>query len=362
MRTQLGSLIAAAACAILFVIGGQGSTTVSGFTTFEIGIDENMFTVNGTPQFLVFVSYFDAMDVSSTNLNSDFTYLHGKGVDGIRIFPNWWDVRQDVWTHPTDPYYFDANTLIAQNGTLRSSALTKFLQVLDIAKQHSLLVDVSFSAESVAVCLSGNCTAGHPDGSYLSYTNYKNAIATVATTLASYGSAYKHVFFDLQNEYDENGAAGNEFTNSQILSIRNAVNTADPGRIVTASLSHTVPASTAASYQLSTNIDAIAWHEDRVQSFWTLVDDRLADMQSVNPDPPIYLQEPERLRQSNDDWLTKAGFGADVYSARNNGAAAWCFHTGGSFRMDGLNLQSKLQTEEKSFLTCLNSYVSGGTC
>lgn len=253
-----------------------------------------MFTVNGTPQFLVFVSHFDAMDVSTTNLNSDFAYLHGKGVDGIRIFPNWWDVRQDVWSHPIDPYYFDSGTLISPSGALQSAPLSKFLQVLDIAKNNGLLVDVSFSAETVAVCSSGNCTQGNPDGAYLTYTSYKNAIASVASTLAGYGSAYKHVFFDLQNEYNENGAGGPAFTNSQILSIRNAVKSADSGRLVTASVSHSDSAASAALWQLTTNVDSIAWHEDRDPGFWTRVASRIGDMHQQNPDPPIYLQEPER--------------------------------------------------------------------
>lgn len=329
----------------------------------ELGIDENMFTVNGTTRFLVFVSYFDAMDVSATNLHSDFAYLRLKGVDGVRIFPNWWDVRQDVWTYPSTTYYFAADTLVAPNGTLRSSSLTKFREVLDIAKQEGLLVDVSFSAESVAECASGNCPAGAPDGAYLSLTNYRNAVANVAGILAGAGSAYKHVLFDLQNEYNLNGAGGaSAFTDAQILAIRNAVKAVDPHRIVTASLSSDLTAGLAAAKETSADVDVIAWHESRGEGFWNVVDEAVYAIQNVNPDPPIYLQEPQRLRQANQSWLNRQGFGADVRGAYVSGAAAWCFHNGGGFRMDGSKLQSKLQAEEKSFLTCLVSYVYSGSC
>ena len=58
-------------------------------TGLELALVENMFSVNEETKFLVFVSYFDAMHVSSGNLHSDFAYLKGKGVDGVRIFPNW---------------------------------------------------------------------------------------------------------------------------------------------------------------------------------------------------------------------------------------------------------------------------------
>jgi hypothetical protein len=354
MRNHLLATIAATMCTILLSTGPQGTALAA---DLELAIDEEMFTVNGTPRFLVFVSYFDAMDVSATNLHSDFAYLRSKGVHGVRIFPNWWDVQQDVWSFPNTTYAHAPDTLIAANGTLRSASLTKFRSVLDIAKQEGLLVDVSFSPETVKDCMSGTCDT-------LTLTEYRNGIVSVATNLAAAGSAYKHVLFDLANEYNRNGltVGATPLTDAQILSIRNAVNGVDPYRIVTASISSGIPPGTAAAKETAANVDVIAWHEYRDPGFWNLVDDAIFAIQGVNSDPPIYLQEPERYRPGNQGWLTKAGFGADVRGAYVNGAAAWCFHNGGSFRMDGSNLQAKLQAEEKAFLTCLNSYMTTGGC
>lgn len=350
MRNYSLATIAATICILLFLSTGPRGAA----QTLELGIDEEMFTVNGTRKFLVFVSYFDAMDVTATNLHSDFAYLRSKGVAGIRIFPNWWDVAGSLYA---------SDTLIAFNGTLRSASLTKFRSVLDIAKQEGLLVDVSFSAETVTDCPSGSCTCTSGTCSFVSLENFRKGIVSVATNLAAAGSAYKHVLFDLQNEYDKNRVGGKLLTDSEIRSIRNAVKAADPNRIVTASISSTIPAGTAATKETAANLDVIAWHEDRNPYFWNRVDDAIFAIQGVNPDPPIYLQEPERLRpDENDRWLDREGFGADVRGAYVNGAAAWCFHHGGSHRMDGSNLQAKLLAEEKAFLTCLNSYVLTGGC
>src|SRR5262245_7513641 len=55
----------------------------------------NYFLVNGTPRYLVFISYFDAFDVPATDLVADLRYLRARGVDGIRIMPNWWTALND---------------------------------------------------------------------------------------------------------------------------------------------------------------------------------------------------------------------------------------------------------------------------
>lgn len=348
MRHRHVTAVASAVFALLVLNVDPARVRLSGASVLELGIREENFTVNGTSKFLVFVSYFDALDVSATNLHSDFAYLRQRGVDGIRIFPNWWDVRQDVWSAPSQTYYPAPDTVIAGNGSLRN--WTKFLQVLDIAKEESLLVDVSFSAESVPG---------------LNLTNYRNAIANIAGQLASAGSKYKHVLFDIQNEYNKssNGPSdANPMSDSQVRSIRDAIKAKDRNRIVTASISSSASASSAGTKAKNANLDSTAYHHDRNPGYWTRVPNVLSAIQISNPDPPIYLQEPAKLEPGNDDWLNRNGFGADVFNARTYGAAAWCFHNGGSFRMDGSNLQNKLRAEEKAFLSCLRNFIRYGTC
>src|SRR5436305_1213191 len=61
-----------------------------------LAVVNNHFTVNGAPQFLLFVSYFDAMRRSNAggqntgDIDTDLQYFKDHGYDGIRILPNWW--------------------------------------------------------------------------------------------------------------------------------------------------------------------------------------------------------------------------------------------------------------------------------
>lgn len=54
-----------------------------------VGLQRDMFLVDGSPKFLFMVSYFDALDVSDSGLDADLDYLRGTvKADGIRVFPN----------------------------------------------------------------------------------------------------------------------------------------------------------------------------------------------------------------------------------------------------------------------------------
>lgn len=181
------------------------SPHVSARTTWEIGILDDEFTVNESPEFLVFVSYFDALDVDLGDIEEDFDYLRGKGVDGVRIFVNWWHFTQSRWDYPSTPAYYANDTLIDENGDLRSGTLSKLLDILAIAKDEELMVDLTFSAETVGDCSAQDCPPG-TNGPSLTHTLYKAGIVDMATVISGGGSAYKHVFFDLQNEFDRSQA------------------------------------------------------------------------------------------------------------------------------------------------------------
>jgi hypothetical protein len=213
MRQRLSKCLCTGLAVLAAGLAGPGVPHAWSQTPLVINTQLNYFTVNGVPKFLVFYSYFDALRASDPTLNSDFAYLKGKGIDGIRILPNWLN-----WGPPVTP----ANdTLIDPTGALRPAILTRFLQVLDLAKTHGLLVDVSFTCDTVPG---------------LNHNTYKNGI--VAATNALSGDQYRHVLFDLQNEsnYLSCGGVGSPTSDAQRLDLRNAVKTADPMRLVTASL------------------------------------------------------------------------------------------------------------------------------
>ena len=53
-----------------------------------LAVSGTRLTVAGTSRFLVFVSYFDALNAAY--LDTDLTWIAARA-DGIRVFVNWWD-------------------------------------------------------------------------------------------------------------------------------------------------------------------------------------------------------------------------------------------------------------------------------
>lgn len=319
-----------------------------------LGKSGQTFTVNGEARFLTFISYFDAMDVDPTSLSLDFAYLRGKGIDGVRIFPNWWHTTVP---RPATP---SSTTLMNAAGGFRPGRMTKLKQILDTAKAHRLVVDVSFAAETVV------------DGSdTLTFQEYRTAIVAVAQELS--GSAYRHVLFDFQNEGNYVGefrCAGGGPTCAPLYvplsSLRNDVAAVDPNRLVTMSI-----ADGSLPYQGEyaqwgdmmddSGMDVLSFHENRdLNQFWTYP--RVKEITAAlvwSGDIPrvVYLQEPERwlpsghADHSGQSVLTAANFRQAVSSAKFAGAAAWCFHTEAGFVLDGTRIENTLAANpEKSFL------------
>src|SRR3989442_11487334 len=131
-----------------------------------LGVEGDRFTLNGQPRFLVFVSYFDGVRripdnlASTTVLDADLEYLVSKGVSGVRIFPNWQSPGE---------------TLMQCDGALRPLQLEKLKRLIDSAAANGLVVDVSFTIDTVKT------TAGHQ---CLSASDYKKALDTVTSSLA----------------------------------------------------------------------------------------------------------------------------------------------------------------------------------
>ena len=104
------------------------------------------FAVDGRPRFLLLVSYFDALRASDATLEGDFAFLRRHGLDGVRIFPNWWRcaaVRQ------CGGHAGDDTLMAAPDGALRPAVLARLKAVLAAAGRHGLIVDLSFARETV---------------------------------------------------------------------------------------------------------------------------------------------------------------------------------------------------------------------
>jgi hypothetical protein len=338
MRQRLRSVVWVLVMGLLCAqAGGPARAQAPG--TLVIGTQFDYFTVNGKPKFLIFTSYFDGLRPGDPVLDSDFAFFVSKGINGVRIFPNWWN-----WSAtPTAA----SDTLIDSSGNLRAATLTRLKQVLDKAKTYGLIVDLSFSCETVAS---------------LSYADYRTGL--IAATQALSGDDYRHVFFDLQNESWHLGCAGVPVTDPQRTQMRNDVKTADPLRLVTASLD---PSNESVGVSLSTsaNLDMIAYHDPRVSNWYALTGTVTTNLRSftncasyiaatanspgTTPCKPVYLQEPDYIAPTTQAYIDGA------LNAKFAGAAAYTFHTRAAHNLLLGTAQSQFTADQTGFM---NGFLS----
>jgi hypothetical protein len=319
--------LVATACVVLSALSaapalGQPVLDTSGRT----------FTVNGIPRFLLFVSYFDAMRRSDSNgqntgdLDTDFAYIKAQGFDGIRIFPNWF--------HYLTGAQADDDGLFKSDGQIRETRWPVFLRVLDRAAAHGLIVDVSFTRETVT---------------NLSPANFALQVVDVTERL---DGAYPHVLFDLQNEW---GLSWKGNTLADLQALVSQVRSADPERLVTVSLSSATP-NEDGQLSASLGLDVVAHHDSRVPCCWFTDAYVQAAIEGVRSglgtnQMPVYLQEPmaiATLCPPNCDGQTatdplQALLAASA--AKRFGAAAWTFHTRSTFDLASTTFLARLQAD-----------------
>jgi hypothetical protein len=346
--------------AVALALGLAAPTRASAQSSLVLGIQGNHFTVNGTAKFLVFASYFDALDVSDADIEADLTYLQQHGIDGIRIFPDW---RTQI--SRTDPSPTCAgDTVMDPGGDLREGPFNNMIYLLNKAREHGMLVDISLSSELVSSVV-GASAAPPPDTCSSTLTLQELTTGVRRLTQRLTGDGYRHVMFDLQNEVDNfpticlQGRIPIAMSDIQTL-IDTHVHAIDPDRIVFASITQAGDARTDGGASLvkqaatSQHAMVIAYHEPR-QGDWvaataTVVDKLFTDGR------PIYLQEPAKVQDvAGWDGLTAVGY------AKQHGAAAWTFHTNAGFYMNDHGIAWHLQTDaadaaygtERSFLNGL---------
>jgi RHS repeat-associated protein len=306
-------------------------------------------TVDGTPRFLLLASYYDALRVpSSADLDADFHYLRGAGIDGIRIFPNWWH-------YSCSPTGASDDSLFALNGTIRDSAWQAFLRVIDRAAANGLIVDVTFTRETLT-----NNIADVPIANY---------IAQVREVAHRLSGGYAHVMFDFQNEFN----VGSRLTTADVAALATAVRAEDPllgpRRVIMASTDGQF-GSAALSGQTAHNagLSLAAIHPGRGTD-WYISSSATSEMSSTvaaigTPRLPVYMQEPmpfsafESCAASTVD-PAPGHARAAAAAAKAAGAAAWTFHTRTTFKMSNGRYRAKLDSlpAERTELEALRASV-----
>ena len=334
-----------------------GQPRASSVVDLELTISGDDFQIDGVTKFLPIASYFDAIHADLAKVDDDFGFLKADKFEGVRILPNWYRIPGPP--DSTD-YYLAQDTLFDKDGNLRTATLNKLLDILDLAKDHGLVVDLSFTVETVVDCPADNCKAEDDYTSALTYAEYKNALEDITTVLESGGSAYKHVMFDLQNEYDLNDPSDLSWDAGDMDDLAEAVHAIDSSRIVFASLGSSGWTATQAANEADlAELDVALMHEPRVEDWGNLSDLRASNMGAAT-DLPLYFQESPRYRtgeHSTSAWWSSAQAEKSLYEARRMGAAAWNFHTRGGFSLNdahsGINdsIYDNLTLEDSTFMT-----------
>ena len=269
------------------------------------------FVVDGSPRFLLFISYFDAMRLAARQdaaLDRDLAALAGR-VDGIRIMVNWWKCAK-----PSACTAFSGDTLFDSRGAIRKAAWPRFLRVLDAAASHHLLVDVTFTRESIQP---------QPTPS-----EYAAAIREAIARLLRERPSATHVLFDVQNEYQNNKQP--EMLIDQAVAAAHAAN---PHAIVTASQDQNVPPMQAGANAVAHHFDFVAYHHTRGAGWYgdAVIAGAIDSIRQglAGALMPIALDEPLRWQQDPvaAHWIQAAK------SAQMHGAAMFTFHTNSGYML-----------------------------
>ena len=303
--------------------------------------------VNGQPRFLVLASYFDAMRPTLNDVKSDFALLKSKGLDGVRIFPLW----ADGGSPPV--MLLQSET---PEGSFRYGMLNRFKAILEAAGQCGFVVDVSINREMdenpglSVVAITGNasdatCLAGPPGT-----TGIPEIVCAIR------GSAYTHVFMDLQNERDSRDVM--KLTVQEVNTIRGGVKLIDPSRLVMTSHSSdqgagTVEAEKSRDLAFSAPLDVVAYHAPQEAGWYSFTLNEVRKMRATAR--PVYIQEGARRDRGVEcggSYPDGNPFVKAATAAKLSGAAAWTFHTDAAHHLNLFAFQPRLGqcAVEMSFL------------
>jgi len=229
------------------------------------------------------------------------------------------------------------------DGMLNAATLNSLKSLLTAASQNGLIVDVTFNFDTVPG---------------LTADEYKAAISSTTQELA----LFRNVVFDLGNEYNQNGPSDGD-----VVSIFQSVRSADPNRLVSASLTGNDGTASGADAGAK-GFAFVAYHDERdTNGTWSTAvtaSTRIGNIRAAlgTRVVPIDYQEPMPFSKA------PSGCGGDisslqdvaVVSAKTKGAASWTFHSRTSFELRGTSLSGRIGTgaEYQKMIASANAAAS----
>ena len=289
----------------------------------RLSIQGDRFAIDGTPRFLIFITYFGAM--GAPNIINDLHLIRSLGFDGIRIWPN-------LDTGPQ---------LMNGDGTLRPDELSRLRFILDQARLEHLVVDVTFTYEHIRGMTPATARLG---------------IMAATDALRS----YDNLLFDIQNE--RNVQDRRFMSEADVARIFAGIKAVDPTRIATCDNARGDDEGPqwVADFTVRLGLDVTALHETRRSDWYTFPIYQSIIRTLRSNGRPAYLQEPMATRDSffsypsNDraEYFLQA-----IANAKLLGAAGWCFHTeeGVDFRNGAPFLEDRLRAHPEPEWAFVNS-------
>jgi len=333
LRTWFGAL------AVIFLLFGPGVSAQS------LTVAGDRFVVDGKPTYLIFASYFDALHRANAGeqnpLARDMAFLRSR-VNGIRIFPNFWDgCDANAGCRHARPA---ADTLFTAAGQIQDAAhwsghgldpWTRYIAVLQAANDAGLLVEVAFSIET---------TPG------ITFERYRSALEAVVRRLGqSNPELTSHIFYDVANEFTKN-LPDPKYSNA--ASLIDAVLKASSTAIVTASIEGS-GAREAGMNAVKYRFPVVAFHDPRVRNWYedaTIASSIAAIRSGMGAAvKPIIFDEPQRWQADP----VAAHFTSAADAARRSGVALWVFHSWSSFGMSAQPMADQMSANEMAALSGL---------
>jgi hypothetical protein len=257
------------------------------------------FIVDKKPTFLLGASYYAGLGASDEFVDKDLQELKELGFNWIRVWATWSGFKNNV-------------SAVNNEGNAREPYLSNLKKLCEKASKLDMIVDVTLSR--------GNGVIGSQEA-------HINAITLITNEL----KPYRNVYIDIANE--RNIQDNRHVTFEELSVLRDKIKEIDPSRLVTASQGGDISADELEKYLKIVKVDFITPHrpryEETPQETIEKTNEYLKLMQGMGIVVPLHYQEP--FRRGYDSWNpTAKEFLTDLKNAKENGAAGWCFHNGGT--------------------------------
>jgi hypothetical protein len=297
-----------------------------------LGIKDTRFTLNGSPTFLLGISYYGALGAPEATLKQDLDEMQRHGFNWLRLWATWHAFENDV-------------AAVDGEGHPRPQFLERLKSLVAECDRRGMVVDVTLSR--------GNGVTGPQR--LQSLAAHRRAVETLVGAL----KPHRNWYLDLSNE--RNIRDPRYTSDEDLTALREVVQRLDPERLVTASHAGDIDRADLRDYLQQVRVDFISPHRPRDEKSPAQTEAKsreyLAWMRELGRVVPLHYQEP--FRRGFGGWEPRAeDFLTDLRGAVAGGAAGWCFHNGDernqpdgrprrSFDLREKRLLHQLDAEEK---------------